>query len=305
MTQAHKISQRAPSGDRPAGPKVDAVFLLAGGVRQTALVKGTRRSPALLPLTRERRLIDHWFDELAGAFGNAETIPPVEVVGPWSEEADLGKTGIRFRPDPAEYRGTAGLLHDLTMELPADARILVANVGQVLHEPLSQIINALKRAGGDLATVSNTNGRPTMMLLTKCRVFHGISPVGFVDLKEQALPGIAEKNDIRVVHWPGSFGMNLRTRSEYIDTLRCLHAQGISGDPFREDWHSRFSLVEQQADVAPSARLHDSVVLAGGKVAAGASVIRSVIGPGGTVREGEAVADVVVGPVGHIREQIS
>ena len=61
-----------------------------------------------------------------------------------------------------------------------------------------------------------------------------------------------------------------------------------------EDWKPTFALCEAGAVVDPSARLHDSVVLRGGRVEYGAVLVRSVVCPGGVVRRERTAVDQFV-----------
>ena len=51
----------------------------------------------------------------------------------------------------------------------------------------------------------------------------------------------------------------------------------VATDPLAEDWRPSFAIAEAGAEVDQTARVHDSVVLAGGVVEAGAVVVRSVV----------------------------
>lgn len=65
-------------------------------------------------------------------------------------------------------------------------------------------------------------------------------------------------------------------------------------DRFVEDWWPTCGLVESSADVDPSARVHDSVVLRGSRVRRGAVLVRSVVCPGAVVRNHEIVVGRLV-----------
>jgi NDP-sugar pyrophosphorylase family protein len=67
-----------------------------------------------------------------------------------------------------------------------------------------------------------------------------------------------------------------------------------------EDWKSAFAIVEPGAMVSSSARIHDSVVLAGGVVESGAVVVRSLVA--GTVRRDRKVVDLCVESTGRLSE---
>jgi mannose-1-phosphate guanylyltransferase len=128
-----------------------------------------------------------------------------------------------------------------------------------------------------------------------------IPSIGYVDLKEQALPLIARKHRVQVIPRARPLALPLRTRADYIRALRWYHRSPRvepTTDPFEEDWRPVFALCEQGADVDPSARLHDSVVLAGGRVERGAMVVRSVVCAGGVVERNQTVVDRVVTAAG-------
>ena len=138
------------------------------------------------------------------------------------------------------------------------------------------------------------------LTLVRCGCLRGISPVGFVDFKEQALPAIAASHRVRVVHRPGLTGLSVRTAAGYLAAVRHEHlaikGDAPTGHPFEEDHASAFGLAEAGANVHPSAWLHGSVVLRGGQVGRGVVLVRSVVCPGGHVHEGQVVCDQVVAP---------
>jgi NDP-sugar pyrophosphorylase family protein len=305
MTETDRILQRAQAGKALSAEPVAQVFVLTGGVRATPLMKCSQRSPALLPISAEQTVLDHWIGQLQAGFGAAGDVPPVAVVGPWPGQAEYAGMDVEFLADPAEYRGTAGLLHDLTGDLDEDQVVLVVNGRQILTEGLDTIMDQMVTAGGDLVTASVSDGTPTLLLLARAGVFRSVSPVGYVDLKEQALPRIASNCDVRVVNWDRPIGLNLRTRGDYVSSLRALHRGRTDDDPYREDWRPCFGIVEAGAEVAEGVRLHDSVVLSGGTVGEAATLIRSVVGRGGRVEAGQTLTDVVVGPRGVMRGAVT
>ena len=101
---------------------------------------------------------------------------------------------------------------------------------------------------------------------------------------------------------PPADGVPVRGMSDYIAALRLYHAPTAARrgevDPLDDGLGAhhrrRFGVIEEGADVADDAYLHDSVVLAGGRVEAGAGLVRSVIGPGGVVRAGRDVMDTML-----------
>ncbi len=303
MTETGRISQRAEGADL-GGEQVSRVFLLTGGVRRTPLEKASNRSGMLLPISDEQTVLDDWLARLAEGFGAADRVPPVEVVGPLAPERSPAGVEAKFEADPSEFRGTAGLLRDLTAGMDPEEWILAASGKQILSESLPELLWRMHEAGGDLVTVSISDGTPTLLLLARAKVFSDVSPIGYVDLKEQALGRIARQHEVRVVQWDQPIGLNIRTRGEYLAALRRLHKTPealADEDPFREDWQSCFTIVEEGAEVSDEATTHDSVILSGARVAAGAAVIRSVVGPGARVGSGDVLTDQVAGVKAKMR----
>jgi hypothetical protein len=128
-----------------------------------------------------------------------------------------------------------------------------------------------------------------------CKTLRLIPTTGYVDMKEQALPAIAARYEVAVMHRRRPTGMAVRTLPDYIAALRHYHRrrQGkpALSDPLAEDWHPAFGLVEEGATVDPRAHVHDSVVLKGGVVEGGAVVVRSIVCPGGVVRRDRSAVD--------------
>jgi NDP-sugar pyrophosphorylase family protein len=100
-------------------------------------------------------------------------------------------------------------------------------------------------------------------------------------------------------------GLPVRSLEGYIQALHVHHRKRLGKlaniDPLAEDWSPSFSLVEPGAIVDPTARIHDSVVLAGGCVEPGAVLVRSVVCPGAIVRRDVTVVDQIVRKVGRLK----
>ena len=90
----------------------------------------------------------------------------------------------------------------------------------------------------------------------------------------------------------------MRSLEDYVQALRFHHrrkaGKSITTDPLAEDFTPAFSLVESGAAVDPSARVHDSVVLAGGTVEPGAVLVRCVVCPDATVKRDRTAVDQFV-----------
>ncbi|HEV2292232.1 MAG TPA: WecB/TagA/CpsF family glycosyltransferase [Tepidisphaeraceae bacterium] len=284
--------------------RLRALVLLGGSVRSTELSAQIRRSLLDLPVDDTGSIFNHWLThatELARHAG-LEQLPVrmmVNHTSPLPTSAAPRYDGTyRVERDLSEYRGTGGVLRDLAADYADEDLILVANAAQILMDPLAAIATALDRKHGDVSLVSHNDGTPSGVMLVSCKTLRLIPTSGYVDMKEQALPAIAARYDVSVMHRRRATGLAVRTLTDYISALRQFHRrrQGnpALSDPLAEDWRPAFALVEEGAAVDPRAHVHDSVVLKGGIVEGGAVVVRSIICPGGAVRKDRSAVDQFV-----------
>ena len=307
----HKV---APAPDAPAAvpSALRAVVLLAGTPRASALLTGVQRSPVDLPLDENRTLLEHWIEhcrELARHRPHAPLQLRVLVNAnspapqPRPHEPEHGLE-ITIEREPAAFRGSGGAVRDAAAAYGDEDRILVASAGQILATPMVRLFAALHGLGADAAVLAHGDGTPGGLSYLRCGTLRDIPERGFVDLKEQALPRLARRYDVRVLEDAGGSVLPVRTSSDYLAALRWYHRRG-QGDgegaaqpdtPFAEDWQRTFAIVEPGSTVDPGAWIHDSVVLAGARVEDGATVVRSIVGPGGRVgRRGRAIDEIVAG----------
>jgi mannose-1-phosphate guanylyltransferase len=191
------------------------------------------------------------------------------------------------------------LIADIAADYADDDLLLVGNAHQVLLDPLWAIAAALDHKTGDFTLISHRDGTASGLMLLSCRTVREISRVGYIDLKEQALPTIAKRHDVRVVHCRQPTGLPLFTLADYITSLqqhsRRRERKRARTAPLSEDYNRHFAIIEEGATVAPDAYLHDAVVLRGATVEAGAAAIRSLVCPGATIRRGKFMSDQLVG----------
>jgi hypothetical protein len=288
--------------------KLRAMVLLGGSVRPTPLSTSIGRSVLDLPLDGDGSILNHWLAHARelGRHAGLEQLPVRVMVNQNSPEptsaAPRYEGTFRVERDLSEYRGTGGVLRDLAADYADDDLILVANAAQILMDPLAAIATALDRKQGDVSLVSHNDGTPSGVMLVSCKTLRLIPTTGYVDMKEQALPAIAARYDVTVMHRRRPTGLAVRTLADYVNALRHYHRrrQGkpALSDPLAEDWLPAFALVEEGATVDPRAHVHDSVVLKGGIVEGGAVVVRSIICPAGVVRKDRSAVDqfVCAGP---------
>jgi hypothetical protein len=258
------------------------------------------RSVLDLPIGQGGTVLTRWLDQTQDAARRfrIDRLPvrlllDSNAVEPRSASRDR----FSLERDASEYRGTGGLLASIAVDYEDDDLILVGNAAQLLLDPLAAMFKALRGTGGVVSMASHRDGTPSGMMLVTCRSLRLIPPVGFVDMKEQALPIIANRFDVRVLQCRRPTGLPLRSLSDYIAALRAFHGpQGrpMAADPLAEEWKSMFAIIEPGAAVAPSARLYDSVVLAGGTVEGGAVLVRSLVTASGVVRRDRKSVDQYV-----------
>ena len=292
-------TQRPQSVVRPR-----AIVLLAGSVRPTRLGSALGMPLMQLPIDTQMSLLDAWGVQVqALAADGGLSRMPVRVLFDQSSPlppapSGAGQAAFQIEADPRDYRGTGGVLRDIAEDYDADDRLLVANGLQLLMQPLRQIIDALTALAADVALVSHRDGTPSGMMLVRCGALAPIPTTGFIDMKEQALPRIARGFSVRVAHFARPTGLPTRTLATYIQALRLYHQQlsdpGAIHDPFAENIRSSFSIVQEGAQVHSTARVHDSVVMAGAKVGPGAILVRSLVCAGGIVRREQHVIDRLI-----------
>lgn len=306
----HGLEQTKQEVARRPLSDLKAVVLLAGDARRNTLREMTGRTSPSLPVGANRTILDCWREQLITL---AETLGieqlPVRVL--ISRNSGLTPRTERFGPvlmsieyDPSSFRGTAGLLSDIAKAYDDDDQLLVTTAGQILFEPLIRIAMDMYTAGGDFALGADPGGVPSGLMLFRCKCMRTINPVGFCDLNEQALPDMAKSHSVRVARFAAPAAMSVRTLASYLGALRAYHRHASGrhdlDQPYEEQWHPTFGIIEPGASVGRDVVVHDSVVLAGARVEPGAVLVRSVVCPGAVVRRDEHVVDHVVAGNGGV-----
>jgi hypothetical protein len=284
--------------------RVRAVVLLAGSVRASSLRKATDRFIMDLPIDAQKTVLDGWHDHLDDlAFELGLDHLPARVMIDRSSSAPRpsdrsGPTRVQIQQDPLAFRGTGGLVSDVAKEYDDDDYLIVANAAQLLLTPLPRLVEAMAEKQADVSLLCDKDQRPCGLTLIRCGAMRDVAGVGFVDLNEQALPAIARHHNVKACRYDQPASMAIRSRQSYLDAVRTYHqrTQGkcrLCDALPDEDWSATFGIVEPGASVDPSAVIHDSVVLAGGRVEANAVLVRSVVGPQGRVAKGESAVECI------------
>ncbi len=299
------LTQTKPSSTRVL-ESIRSMLVLYGSVRSTPLARRIGRSLLDLPLV-DGTILSHHHDNAqfcARRFGlhdlEMRVLVDTESTAP-EGLSDSERGGVRciIQQDASPIRGVAGVLHDATRAMDDDDYIVVTSGAQVYMERLDDLVHAMAKKCADVTLVSSRDASPVGVWLMRVGVLRSIKPVGYVDLKEQALEMWKQEHDVRVVERPRAYVQPARTISEYLDAVR-THASGygvgatIDEDPYREDWESSFRIAEPGASIAEGAIMHDSIALGDAVVGKGAVVVRSVLCPGSNIAPGARVTDQVV-----------
>ena len=286
------------------GRKLRALVLLGGAVRPTPLSTAVVRSVLDLPIAENHTVLKQWHSQATSLARDLslERLPVRVMINRNSVRPTLTTSEnhvvMRIHEDEAEYRGTAGVLHDLTDHYDDDDFVLVANGAQVILTALTDLFGLLADTAADVSLISNSDGSPSSAMLVRCGVLRQVPEIGFVDMKEQALPKIANSHKVVAVHQAESTSVPIRTLTDYIHALRWFHGRSTDGftgtNAFAEPWQPTFSIIEKDADVNSGARVHDSVVLAGAHIERGALLVQSVVCPGARIHRREVVTDRLV-----------
>jgi hypothetical protein len=288
--------------------KLAALILLGGWVRPKQLSRIGGRSLLDLPVDAERSLLAHWLTEagLLCRAWNADALHVRILLDQTSPKPTLPVVPqhitLALEHDPSEFRGTAGVLHDACAEYNDDDYVLVTNAAQVLFWPLSELVKCLNSLDAGVAMVAHGDGTPVTLMLMRCGCLRDLPSVGYCDMKEQALPLIRKRYEIKVATFSHLVCQGIRTRESYVEALRTLHGRAAT-DPLVENWRSDFQICETGATVGRGARLHNSVVLSGAVIGRDAVLVRSVAFPGAVVPAGSLLVDKLISADGILSSE--
>jgi hypothetical protein len=281
------------------GGRVAGLVLLAGGVRQSPFFSAIGRSPLDLPVAAGVTVLDLWerqADQLADALGVPELRCRLVVGSNSHVPRRRGHSRVTVETDPAQLRGTGGLLRDLSLAYEPDDYLIVGAAMQLPLGSFDQFVVDSMEQQVDVSILQDLSGTPPSLFVIACRALRMLPDRGFVDLKEQALPLISRTHRVQVVSRPERLGVPVRTAASYLSAIRAF-ARLAAGDgeetPFRERWRSEFEIAEPRAVVHRTARLHNAVVLEGATLGRQAVLADSIVCPGACVEDEQVVGKVV------------
>lgn len=305
QTSPQQLRWRRTAPAPKALERVQSLILLGGSLRPYPLASAIARSVLDLPVAQELTLLGLWQQaahQLAGRLGatSFRVRVVIDAKAPMpSLPAGNGVVDLQVERERRPHRGTGGLLRDLVADYPADSFVLVANAGQVLLEPIARLACALASTNGDACVATHRDGTPTSLMLVKCACLQGIAATGYLDMKEQVLPLLAQQHSVRVIELDRPSGIPIWTSTDYFRALTAYHrrrsiAQAGKVSSRETSWPP-FRIVEEGAYVDPTSRLQDAVVLRGARVNRDSVLIRSLICSDGVVGTGRRVVNTIVG----------
>ncbi len=290
-------------------PAVRACIVLAGGLRPSRLVEAAGRSVLDLYLTPGQTVLDIWIDRLS-LLPSVDGQPvPIRVVhnahvpAPWPV---AGATNVRIEHDPLAYRGPAGVVADLCAGYDDHEQVLITDASRVPACDLASMVVEHLRTNADITVACNPDESPGGLYITRCRALRMISPIGFVDIKEQWLARATAAGLYVRVHCLSTPGaLPLRTRTDFLVAARYANWQYCVGEGSSAalrrtgiDNYPYLRVVGRGAAVASNARIHNSVIMPGAVVGRGALIVRSVVCSSALIEPGSYVAEAVVSASG-------
>ncbi len=295
-------------------PGLRAAVVLAGGLRPSPLVEAAGRSVLDLYLTQKSTVLDVLVRQLSSLPAWDDSPLSIRVAhnsrvpAPWPETQAVN---VRFEQDPQPYRGPAGLVADLCAGYAEHEHVLVVEAGRVLTCDIEAMWHDHLANGADVTVGCNEDQSPAGVYITRCGALRGISPIGFVDIKEQWLACAREQGlRVRVHEFSSPGSIPLRTRADFLVAARYLDNQfgpgsGLSTDRLNRDADGRSQLrvIGHGVAVGPNVRINNAVIMPGAVIGGGALIEQSVVCPGAVIEPKVRVVNAVVSTSGfHIDE---
>lgn len=289
-----KIMPRPDADPVPVGG-IDDVWLLGGAPRRAGALGGMSIPVSLLPLgdgtTSAGRITSGLLgdDPVCGRPMGRLLVPKLTSAC----SALIAEAGVQLEPsaDPAEYRGTAGVLRDhLPDRMSPEDRIFVVYSTEVFCPgALKSLALEMASCQADVVLARDTQNRPIGVMLVGVRCLERVPRVGYVDFREQLLPELARELEVRVV--TSRDAVHEPPVPWLYDKETYLRAVESRRSPLpTSGWEP---LIGGEAAIGSGAEVQSSVVLGRAKIGKDAVVARSVIDNGAVVGAGEVVVDEV------------
>ena len=293
-----------------------AALVLAGGLKPSPLVEAAGRSVLDLFLTPESSVLDILVRQLSllptwgGGPLSIRVAHNSRVPAPWP---DAQAANVRFEQDPQPYRGPAGLIADLCASYDEHEHVLVVEAGRVLACDIESMWHDHLANDADVTVGCNEDHSPAGVYITRCSALRHISPIGFVDIKEQWLACASEQGlRVRVHEFSSPGAIPLRTRADFLVAARYLNNQlGSVADRSTASLNpdaagcDQLRVIGHGAAVGPDVRIDNAVIMPGAVIGHGAFIEQSVVCPGAVVEPKVRVVNAVVSTSGFYIDEIA
>ncbi len=284
--------------------------MLAGGLRPSALRDQLGIPILCLPVSEQQTLLSLWlmsFAEIGGCDslrivvsdgGDAKQIcDQLEQVG----ASRRGQVSVEVVAEPTPWRGTGGVLRDVTEDLHDHQVVLTVEATCLPPTSLASLLDAL---GPEVAAVGvGSLDEPAGVYAFRQEALDRIPTIGFFDIKEQLLPALYDCDHGALSVAVTDRVVGIRDRATYLQALSTVSGRraGAIG-PVQRSASARISssafisgqcIIGHGAIVENKAVVRNSVVLARAVIGARAVVSRSIIGPTVEIPPGTLVADAV------------
>jgi hypothetical protein len=297
--------------------------MLAGLLRPSPLREGIDVPALCLPVGRAGTLLDAWLKVLQRVPG----LNDVRIV--INSKADLGTVSklaraarpagaanapepdssfsIRTIAEPSSWRGTIGLVRDVTEDLAMEDIVIVIEAHCLPPESIRPVIDRLQPSRAGVVGISGLD-QPSGVYALRIDAVRVTPSNGYMDFKEQFLPRLNEKGMRLTTARLSDRSLRMWDRASYLEAVHeSLDGSRAKVGEVRVSSQASvspsaaldgFCIVEPGAVIEDGAVVQDSVILAGATVGGGAIVSKTVVGQRATVAPRAIVVRQIV-PIGQ------
>ena len=298
-------------GDHDKGRHMDrsyTVVMLAGGLQPSPLMRQLEIPLLCLPLGPQGTLLGAWL----ATIGRTPGCTDVRIVVNTENDAQtircLGDTDVpdngadvAISTEPASWRGTGGLLRDLTRDVSGDSVVVAVEAHCLPPASLEPLLQGLEDDETDAVVGAGPDSEPAGLYAFKGDAISSIPSLGYFDLKEQLFPNLSDRGRPARLVRMGRRVIRVRERSGYLAAVRASLAEtGPRCSPQATvSPLARIAgpcIIEPDAVIEAGAVVNESVVLAGALVCRRAVVSRSVVARGAVIAAGRRLVGAILPP---------